>query len=205
LKKVIIIGSGIAGIASAIRLSVNGYDVEVLEQSNKPGGKIREYRKDGFRFDMGPSLFTMPWLVDELFELCGEKAKASFSYSQLQSSCRYFFTDGQVVDAFQDKEKLVSELETKLGELPETIHRYLKDAEEIYHLLPKPLSSTPFRNPGEFRKSTSGLPSKKYLCCGPGRPCTKPIQLISPIPRHCRFSIALPLTMGQAHIKRLQP
>lgn len=134
MKKAIIIGTGIAGMALAIRLSVKGYQVTVLEQNEKPGGKIREFRKDGFRFDMGPSLFTMPWLVDELFELCGEKASDSFSYSKLGTSCRYFYTDGQVVDAFQNNKKLVSELEVKLGEKPESIHRYLNDAEQIYKL-----------------------------------------------------------------------
>ncbi|MCF8372814.1 MAG: phytoene desaturase [Bacteroidales bacterium] len=134
MKKAIIIGTGIAAIASAIRFSAKGYQVTVLEQNEKPGGKIREFHKDGFRFDMGPSLFTMPWLVDELFECCGENPGDFFNYTKLEQSCRYFYSDEKVVDAFQDKEKLTAELETKLGEDAKSIHRYLNDAEEIYKL-----------------------------------------------------------------------
>ena len=69
MKKAVIIGSGIAGIASAIRLQNKGYSVQILEKNNYPGGKITELTGNGFRFDAGPSLFTMPNLVTELFEI----------------------------------------------------------------------------------------------------------------------------------------
>ena len=66
-KKVAVIGAGIGGIATAIRLSLKGYDVVVYEANNYPGGKLSEFKTDRFRFDAGPSLFTMPGYVDELF------------------------------------------------------------------------------------------------------------------------------------------
>jgi len=62
--KVIIIGSGIAGLASAIRLACAGHQVTVFEANAYPGGKLSEIYSDGFRFDAGPSLFTLPQLVD---------------------------------------------------------------------------------------------------------------------------------------------
>ncbi|HEY0246310.1 MAG TPA: FAD-dependent oxidoreductase, partial [Mucilaginibacter sp.] len=72
-KKVLIIGAGIAGIATAIRLAVKGYRVEVFEANNYPGGKLSELKQDGFRFDAGPSLLTMPQYIDELFTLAGKR------------------------------------------------------------------------------------------------------------------------------------
>jgi phytoene desaturase len=73
-NKAIVIGSGVAGLASAIRLANMGFEVEVFEANNYAGGKMYEWRHDGFRFDMGPSVFTMPEYVNELFELSGRNA-----------------------------------------------------------------------------------------------------------------------------------
>ena len=70
--------SGIAGIASAIRLQNKGYSVQILEKNDYPGGKITQLTGNGFRFDAGPSLFTMPNLVTELFEICGKKTSDYF-------------------------------------------------------------------------------------------------------------------------------
>ena len=69
MKKVIIIGSGVAGLASALRFSVRGYEVDVFEYNNYVGGKIAEVKGSGYRFDAGPSLFTMPELIDDLIRL----------------------------------------------------------------------------------------------------------------------------------------
>ena len=66
MKKVLIIGSGIAGIASALRLRKKGYNVIVFETNDYIGGKLTTIENDGYRWDAGPSLFTMPHLVDEL-------------------------------------------------------------------------------------------------------------------------------------------
>ena len=66
-KKIIIVGSGIAGMAAAIRLKSVGYDVEIFEANSYAGGKLTEFKSNGYRFDMGPSLFTMPNLIEELF------------------------------------------------------------------------------------------------------------------------------------------
>ena len=80
MKKVIIIGAGIAGIASSIRLRSKGYDIEVFESNSYPGGKIASFNLGDYRFDAGPSLFTMPHFVDELYDLFGENSKDYFLY-----------------------------------------------------------------------------------------------------------------------------
>ncbi len=93
-KRAIVVGAGIAGIASSIRLSKQGYTVDVFEASQHPGGKMSAFEIKGYRFDGGPSLFTMAHLVDELFTLCGENPSDHFNYQQLDTVCHYFFEDG---------------------------------------------------------------------------------------------------------------
>lgn len=61
-KKIIIIGAGVAGLASAIRLQNAGYDVEIYEKEKIPGGKMSKIEKDGFSFDLGPTIVMMPEL-----------------------------------------------------------------------------------------------------------------------------------------------
>ena len=75
-----IIGAGIAGLASAVRMAVRGYEVEVFEANTYPGGKLSQFDLQDYRFDAGPSLFTMPQYVDDLFRLAGEEPLDYFQY-----------------------------------------------------------------------------------------------------------------------------
>ena len=67
-EKAIIIGAGIAGLAAAIRLKSQGFSVTVFESNSYVGGKLTAFSESGYRFDMGPSLFTMPHFVENLLE-----------------------------------------------------------------------------------------------------------------------------------------
>jgi len=67
MSRVIVIGAGVGGLAVAARLAVKGHDVLVLEQGQRPGGKLHTHRQDGFAFDTGPSLFTLPAVYRDLF------------------------------------------------------------------------------------------------------------------------------------------
>ena len=73
-KKVVVIGSGIGGLSSAAVLAFSGFDVTILEQNEKVGGKANLLEKDGFVFDMGPSLLTLPEWIDEVFTFCLKNA-----------------------------------------------------------------------------------------------------------------------------------
>ena len=95
----IVIGSGIAGIASAIRLQLKGYKVTVFEKNSYPGGKLSTFKLGNYRFDAGPSLFTMPNFVDELFELAGQNPRDYFNYIRHDKSCHYFWDDGTRLEA----------------------------------------------------------------------------------------------------------
>jgi diapolycopene oxygenase len=111
-----IIGSGIAGIAAAIRLAQKGYAVTVFEANAYPGGKLSEFQLGEYRFDAGPSLFTLPHLVEELFLLCGETPEEHFPYLKKDESCRYFWEDGTRLTAHAEPEAFASEAERVLGE-----------------------------------------------------------------------------------------
>ncbi|MEB2783173.1 1-hydroxycarotenoid 3,4-desaturase CrtD [Algoriphagus persicinus] len=134
-RKAIIVGSGIAGIASAIRLAVQGYDVEVFEANSYPGGKLSEITLGKYRFDAGPSLFTLPEQVDELFRLAGKKPKDHFEYEKLDVTCQYFWEDGTKLKAFADLNRFAEEVQTKLGEPASTIREALRNSAFIYDSL----------------------------------------------------------------------
>ena len=128
------VGSGIGGLSAAIRMAVRGYKVTVFEQSSKAGGKISEIKVNGFRFDTGPSLFTLPVLVDELFELCGMDPRDHFHYIPLDASCRYFWEDGTMITAWHDTGAFAAEVEEKTGVPGKKIHTFLAKSRRLYEL-----------------------------------------------------------------------
>lgn len=133
-KKAVVIGSGIAGLAAALRLQKLGYQTSIYEGAEQAGGKLTEFRKQGFRFDAGPSLFTMPEYVTELFELHDRNYRKYFSYEQLAIVCRYFYEDGTRLDAFAEKKAFTHEVVEKLGESPTIIEQFFKKAKTLYEL-----------------------------------------------------------------------
>lgn len=133
--QVAIVGAGVAGLASAIRLAVAGHQVTVFEANGYPGGKLSQIENGGYRFDAGPSLFTLPALVDELFTLCDENPKDHFDYLRLEEICRYFYSDGTRLTAFADREKLKKEFFEKLGEAPEAVEKALNRSTFLYENL----------------------------------------------------------------------
>lgn len=136
-KKVIIVGSGIAGIASAIRMAVKGFQVEVFEANSYPGGKLSEIEIEGYRFDAGPSLFTLPDQVEELFRLAGKDPQDHFDYLKLPVACHYFWEDGTRILAYADLDKFADEVESKLSASGNSIRKALQDSAFIYdHLSP---------------------------------------------------------------------
>ena len=132
LLQVLIIGSGIAGLACAIRMRSLGLEVDVYEANNYPGGKLTAFNSNGYRFDAGPSLFTMPHLVDELFRTAGKETSKYFQYQKIDVSCQYFFSDGARLTAWADSERLARELEENLGVDGKIVRSYLQESRFIY-------------------------------------------------------------------------
>lgn len=131
-NKAIVVGSGIAGIASAIRLAKKGYSVDIYEANAYPGGKLSILQLGEFRFDAGPSLFTMPEYVNELFRLNGKDPKEYFKYYTCETSCHYFFEDGTFIPFSTNKEKLFQKVETILGISSIPLQEHLDRSKFIY-------------------------------------------------------------------------
>ncbi len=132
-KHAIIIGSGIAGMATAIRLASAGYQISVFESNESPGGKLSYFEKEGFKFDEGPSLFTQPQNIEELFAFANEPIEKYFNYSKTDVACNYFFENGKKIAAYTDKKRLSAELADKLNEDSSAVEKYLSDAERLYN------------------------------------------------------------------------
>ena len=134
MKKAIIIGSGIGGIATALRLRSMNYDVTVFENNNYPGGKLASFDLGPYRFDAGPSLLTMPHFIDELFVLFNENPRDYFNYKKKDISCKYFWDDGTKLNAYSEKSKFINEINKVLGVKESTVSTYLLKAKRKYDL-----------------------------------------------------------------------
>ncbi len=144
-KTALIIGSGIAGIAASIRLQLKGYGVTVFEANSYPGGKLTEVRKQAYRWDAGPSLFTMPQYVDELFELAGKDPRDHFNYKKTDESCRYFWDDHTQLTAWDDLEKFAEEAAQTFHTEKQAVIKRLQSSAFMYEtagriFLEKPLN-----------------------------------------------------------------
>ena len=128
----VVVGAGIAGIASAIRWARKGYAVQVFEANSYPGGKLSEFQLGEYRFDAGPSLFTLPFLVDELFTLCGENPRDHFNYLKKTEECRYFWDDGTRLIAHSDPAAFAEEAQRVLGEPAGNVRAHLDLARRQY-------------------------------------------------------------------------
>jgi len=99
MQRAVVIGAGVGGMATAIRLAHQGFSVSIYEASAQCGGKLSQKTLGNYRFDLGPSLFTLPELVKELFDLCGEDFDAQFPLEKLDPIAHYFWEDGVVIKA----------------------------------------------------------------------------------------------------------
>jgi phytoene desaturase len=132
--KAVVIGAGIGGIATAIRLAHKGYDTHIFESSTRPGGKLRSLTLGKYRFDMGPSLFTMPHWVDELFRLCGEDPRTHFNYNKLPVVCKYFWEDGTCFGVPADADEFAVKAAAIFGLSAEKIKEHLALSADLYNL-----------------------------------------------------------------------
>jgi phytoene desaturase len=133
MKNAIVIGAGIGGIAASIRLARKGYSVRVFEASAYPGGKLSEFKMGEYRFDRGPSLFTLPQYVEELFALCEEEMSDYFSYSELPILCKYFYPDGFIFEAKGNCEENIKAISKAFNEDEQKVHSFFRKAEFIYN------------------------------------------------------------------------
>ncbi len=133
-KNVVIIGAGIAGIAVAIRLKSQGYSVSVYEANSYPGGKLTAFKDKGYRFDMGPSLFTMPQFVEDLFAIAQTNISDYFEYKKKNVVCNYFYEDGTTFTAVANEDEFAKNAEQTFNINAEDLRKYFSQSKKKYDL-----------------------------------------------------------------------
>ena len=133
-SKVAVVGAGLSGLAVAARLAYDGHEVHVFEKNNYFGGKATLVTNQDFVFDAGPSLFTMPDYVDEVFHYCGENPRDYYTYHTLTTICNYFYEDGLKIRASADIDEFAKEIEMQTNDTSESIKRFLKRTQAIHQI-----------------------------------------------------------------------
>lgn len=152
MKKVVIIGAGIGGLAAAARLAKMGYSVSVFEKNAEPGGKVNVIEEKGYTFDTGAHLLTIPEVFEELFNFCGADINAYVKIKKLDITSRNFFPDRSIINIYSDKAKLLEEIKNKTLENPKNFENYLNRVSRLGELLLGFLLNT---SPREFRDMLS--------------------------------------------------
>ena len=133
-KRVGIIGSGFSSLYAACKLAKSGFQVEVFEKNAQLGGRAQTFEAQGFRFDMGPSWYWMPDLIDRMFDEINEQRSAYFSLTRLETSYQVFWKDRPTTRVPASKQELLKtfdQLETNGGA---KLERFLSDARLKYEL-----------------------------------------------------------------------
>ena len=137
-KSIIVIGAGIGGLSAAIRLAAQGHSVTVLERQAQVGGKLNAIKMDGFSFDTGPSLITMPYVLEDLFHAAQRNLKDYLDLLPLDITCRYFYHDGLILNAWRDHERLAEEFARLNPHDGPALSRFLDSARNIYQAAADP-------------------------------------------------------------------
>ena len=133
-KPSIVIGAGIGGLSTAIRLQSAGHQVIVLEKNPLVGGKMYQIEQDGFRFDTGPSVITMRHVFEDLFASAGRKLEDYLDLVQVEPMTRYFYPDGFMLDASSDISKMARQIEEIDERDVEGYLAYLAYAAQIHRI-----------------------------------------------------------------------
>lgn len=150
--KVSIIGAGIGGLATACLLAAENHEVTIFEQQAMVGGKMNRFEQDGFTFDTGPSLLTMPHILDELYKRCGTTLTDQLSLEHLSPICRYFYQDGTIFNCFDDRLKTLDEIKKIAPEDVEAYTEFLDYAENIYNKTADAFIYNPLYSFSDFKK-----------------------------------------------------
>lgn len=146
-----VIGAGLGGLASAALLAARGYEVSVYEKNSTPGGKMQQFESNGYRFDTGPSLLTMPFVLEKIFEKCGVKMNEYLTISKLEPLSRYIYPDGVVFDNYQDRKQSMYEIGKFAPKDVEAYDLFLDHSESLYQKTAQSFLFNPLYGISDFR------------------------------------------------------
>jgi 1-hydroxycarotenoid 3,4-desaturase len=135
-ERVIIVGAGVGGLASAITLAAQGLEVEVFERAPTPGGKLREVAVGDARIDAGPTVFTMRWVFEELFAAAGTSLAAELPLQPAEVLARHAWSEQERLDLFADQQRSADAIGQFAGAREaEGFLRFTADARGIFNTL----------------------------------------------------------------------
>ena len=145
-KKVIVIGSGFGGLASALRLRAKGYEVTLVEKHPDLGGRARVFKKGNFIYDGGPTVITAPYLIEELFSLFNKKISNYVKIVPLDLWYRFVFNDGETFDYSGNEKSMEKEIKKFSEKDYEGYNKLVKFTEKIFDKGFTDLSDKQFNN-----------------------------------------------------------
>jgi phytoene desaturase len=140
----VVIGSGFGGLAAAVRLGARGYRVTVFERLDAPGGRAYVFRQDGFTFDAGPTIITAPFLLEELWELCGRRLAQDVELRPIAPFYTFRFDDGSVFKYSGDPAAMRAEVARLAPQDVAGYERFMRISEAIYKVGFEQLGHVPF-------------------------------------------------------------
>lgn len=147
--KVIVIGSGFSSLSAACYLAKDGYDVTLYEKNSSIGGRARQFKKDGFTFDMGPSWYWMPDIFEDFFADFGKKTSEYYSLEKLDPAYKIFFDD-DVITIGDSMDKICAEFERIEKGSSFHLKNFIKEAQENYTIAIKKIVLRPGLSPLEL-------------------------------------------------------
>ncbi len=142
--RVVVVGAGIAGLVSALQLAAQGLDVTVVEAAPGPGGKVRQLWVGDAPIDSGPTVFTMRWVFDQIFESVGTTLEAELKITPLAVLAKHFWEDGSALDLFADPARSVEAVRTFAGNAEaDRFANFCKTTQKLYAALEGPFIRSP--------------------------------------------------------------
>lgn len=141
-----IVGAGLGGLATSCLLASKGHLVTVYEKNENHGGKMGQINHYGFRFDTGPSLLTMPEILDEIFQQCNSKLSDYLKLIPLDPLCRYHFQDGTTLDSYHDIQKSLHAVRAIAPEDEKAYTNFLKYSSGLYNKIAPSFLYNPLQN-----------------------------------------------------------
>ncbi|MBU6224292.1 MAG: phytoene desaturase [Burkholderiales bacterium] len=157
----IVIGTGFGGLAAALRLSFKGYQVQMLEKLDAPGGRAYVHRQDGFTFDAGPTIITLPFLIEELFTLCGKDMKDHIDLRLMSPFYRIRFDDGTHFDYSNNEAEMLHQIASISPSDVAGFKQLMQASEKCFQLGFVELGMIPFETVGDVIKALPNLARMK--------------------------------------------
>jgi diapolycopene oxygenase len=151
-EKAVVIGAGLGGLSAAMRLAGDGYEVTILEKNENIGGKLNQRSGKGFTFDTGPSILTMPWVLEQLFNSVHRNVEDYMDIIRIEPQWRTFFEDGTSINVLSDIPGMLDEMRKVKPNPGASFMKFLSYSQDMYELCMKSFYKTSISDLKDLRQ-----------------------------------------------------